>query len=113
MVKVVGGDKGNLFVVGDDDQSIYSWRGAKVENMQLFQRNFPDHEIVRLEQNYRSTSNILEAANSLITNNSKRIGKRLWTDGIEGEKIKLYSAYNERDEARYVVESIKNSFERE
>ena len=111
-LKLLVGEKGNLFVVGDDDQSIYSWRGAKVENMQLFQRNFPDHEIVRLEQNYRSTSNILEAANSLITNNSKRIGKRLWTDGIEGEKIKLYSAYNERDEARYVVESIKNSFER-
>ena len=111
-LKLLVGEKGNLFVVGDDDQSIYSWRGAKVENMQLFQRNFPDHEIVRLEQNYRSTSNILEAANSLITNNSKRIGKRLWTDGIEGEKIKLYSAYNERDEARYVVESIKNSFEK-
>ena len=111
-LKLLVGEKGNLFVVGDDDQSIYSWRGAKVENMQLFQRNFPDHEIVRLEQNYRSTSNILEAANSLITNNSKRIGKRLWTDGIEGEKIRLYSAYNERDEARYVVESIKNSFEK-
>ena len=111
-LKLLVGDKGNLFVVGDDDQSIYSWRGAKVENMQLFQKNFPEHEIVRLEQNYRSTSNILEAANSLITNNSKRIGKRLWTDGIEGEKIKLYSAYNERDEARYVVESIKNSFEK-
>ena len=110
-LKLLVGDKGNLFVVGDDDQSIYSWRGAEAENMQLFQKNFPDHEIVRLEQNYRSTSNILEAANSLITNNSKRIGKRLWTNGTEGEKIKLYSAYNERDEARYVVESIKNSFE--
>ena len=111
-LKLLVGDKGNLFVVGDDDQSIYSWRGAKVENMQLFQRDFPDHEIVRLEQNYRSTSNILEAANSLITNNSKRIGKRLWTNGTDGEKIKLYSAYNEIDEARYVVESIKNSFEK-
>ena len=111
-LKLLVGGEGNLFVVGDDDQSIYSWRGAKVENMQLFQKNFTDHEIVRLEQNYRSTSNILEAANSLITNNSKRIGKRLWTNGTEGEKIKLYSAYNERDEARYVVESIKSSFER-
>jgi len=100
------GDDGNLFVVGDDDQSIYSWRGAKVENMQRFQREFPNHEVVRLEQNYRSTGNILAAANALIANNPNRLGKELWTDGEHGEPITLYAAYNEIDEARFCVEVI-------
>ncbi|HJP36218.1 MAG TPA: UvrD-helicase domain-containing protein, partial [Gammaproteobacteria bacterium] len=84
--QLVGSD-GNLFVVGDDDQSIYSWRGAKVENMQRFQRDFPRNEVIRLEQNYRSTGNILEAANALIANNPTRLGKELWTDGEDGDPI--------------------------
>ena len=97
------GDDGNLFVVGDDDQSIYSWRGAKVENMQRFQREYPKNEIIRLEQNYRSTGNILSAANTLIANNPSRLGKELWTDGEQGEPITLYAAFNDIDEARFCV----------
>ncbi len=106
------GDDGNLFVVGDDDQSIYSWRGAKVENMQRFQRDYPKHEIIRLEQNYRSTGNILSAANALIANNPSRLGKELWTDGSDGEPITLYAAYNDIDEARFCVERISQCHER-
>ena len=102
------GKEGSLFAVGDDDQSIYSWRGARVENMQRFERDFTNTQLMKLEQNYRSTSTILNAANALISNNNARLGKQLWTDGEEGEKIGLYSAYNEQDEARYVVESIKS-----
>jgi len=98
------GDDGIIFVVGDDDQSIYSWRGARVENMQSFQDDFPRHEITRLEQNYRSTSTILSAANELISNNPTRLGKQLWTDIGKGEPITLYAAYNDLDEARFVVD---------
>lgn len=86
--------------------SIYSWRGACVENMQNFKKDFSDPLLIRLEQNYRSTANILNAANALITNNHSRLGKQLWTDGGNGEKIALYSSYNEYDEARYIVEKI-------
>ena len=100
------GDDGNLFVVGDDDQSIYSWRGAQVENMQRFQQHYPNHRIVRLEQNYRSTSTILSAANALIENNPSRLGKNLWTDGDKGQAITLYSAFNDVDEARYCVDKM-------
>jgi DNA helicase-2/ATP-dependent DNA helicase PcrA len=100
------GDDGNLFVVGDDDQSIYSWRGAQVENMQRFQRDFPQHRLVRLEQNYRSTRTILDAANALIANNPSRLGKELWTSGAQGEPITLYAAFNDVDEARFCVEQI-------
>ena len=103
--QLVGTD-GNLFVVGDDDQSIYSWRGARVENMQRFRDHFPDHAITRLEQNYRSTGNILSAANTLIANNPSRLGKQLWTSGNDGEPITLYAAYNDLDEARFVVDRI-------
>ena len=105
------GDDGNLFVVGDDDQSIYSWRGAQVENMQRFQRHYPAHEIVRLEQNYRSTATILAAANALIANNPSRLGKELWTDGDQGAAISLYSAFNDVDEARYCVERMAQHHE--
>lgn len=105
-LKQLVGDDGNLFVVGDDDQSIYSWRGAKVENMQRFQREYPKHEIIRLEQNYRSTGTILNAANALIANNPTRLGKELWTDGAAGDQITLYAAYNDIDEARFCVERI-------
>ncbi|MFC3608155.1 DNA helicase II [Stutzerimonas tarimensis] len=100
-----GGD--SLMVVGDDDQSIYGWRGAKIENIQQFCSDFPDAETIRLEQNYRSTACILKAANALIANNQGRLGKELWTSGCDGEPISLYAAYNEHDEARYVVEGIQ------
>ncbi|MBV4538739.1 MULTISPECIES: DNA helicase II [Pseudomonas] len=101
-----GGD--SLMVVGDDDQSIYGWRGAKIENIHQYTDDFPDAEMIRLEQNYRSTGGILKAANALIANNSDRLGKELWTDVGEGEPLTLYAAYNEHDEARYVVESIES-----
>src|SRR5690554_2133288 len=84
-LRVLAGDSGRIMVVGDDDQSIYGWRGARIENIQDFSRHFNDVEVVRLEQNYRSTSTILEAANWLIEHNSGRLGKELWTDGNEGE----------------------------
>ncbi len=99
--------KNNLFVVGDDDQSIYGWRGAKIENIFSFQSDYPNHLVVRLEQNYRSTANILNAANALIANNQGRMGKELWTDDSDGEPISLYAAFNEQDEAYFVVERIK------
>ena len=107
-LRLLIGDKGCLFAVGDDDQSIYSWRGARVENMQQFKKDFSNPLLIKLEQNYRSTANILNAANALITNNNSRLGKRLWTEGESGEKIALYNGYNEHDEARYVVEQISD-----
>ena len=94
--------------VGDDDQSIYGWRGAKSENIDRFTKDFSKTEVVRLEQNYRSTQTILSAANSVIENNQSRMGKELWTEQKEGEKISIYSAYNEDDEARYVVGTIQS-----
>jgi len=105
-VRLLAGDSGQVFVVGDDDQSIYGWRGAKVENMQRFLRDFPGARTIRLEQNYRSSANILNAANAVIAHNPERLGKQLWTDSGEGEPIDLYAAYNEIDEARFVVERI-------
>ncbi|TVQ88378.1 MAG: DNA helicase II, partial [Chromatiaceae bacterium] len=99
------GDK--LFLVGDDDQSIYGWRGARVENIQSFQRDYPNTEVVRLEQNYRSTGNILAAANALIAHNPSRLGKTLWTADGAGEPIRRYAAFNEVDESRFVVERIR------
>ena len=105
------GNNNTLFAVGDDDQSIYSWRGARVENMQAFERDFENTKLLKLEQNYRSTTTILKAANKLIGNNSARLGKNLWTDGEEGEPIGIYMAYNDIDEANYVVNQIKSSQE--
>ena len=98
----------NMFVVGDDDQAIYGWRGAKIENIYKFQREYPQHQIVKLEQNYRSTGAILKTANAIIANNKGRMGKNLWTDTTDGEKIAVYAAYNEFDEAKYVVERIRH-----
>ena len=97
----------NLFVVGDDDQSIYGWRGAKIENIYSFQQHYPGHLLVRLEQNYRSTGNILQAANQLIARNEGRMGKNLWTNSGEGELISVYEAFNEQDEAYFVIQQIK------
>lgn len=107
-LRVLAGDQDNLMVVGDDDQSIYGWRGAKIENIQQFTQDFPNAATIRLEQNYRSTSNILKAANGLIDQNFGRLGKELWTDLGEGDPIQLYAGYNEIDEARYIVERIKS-----
>ncbi len=106
-VRVLAGDTGRVFVVGDDDQAIYGWRGAKVENVQQFLKDFPGARTIRLEQNYRSTANILGAANAVISHNPDRIGKQLWTDSGEGEPVDVYAAYNEMDEARYVVERVR------
>ncbi len=103
----------SLMVVGDDDQSIYGWRGAKIENIQQFDSDFAGAEIIRLEQNYRSTANILNAANALIANNQGRLGKELRTDVGDGELISLYAAFNEHDEARYVVETIEGALRKD
>jgi DNA helicase-2/ATP-dependent DNA helicase PcrA len=104
---LVAGPEGAPFVVGDDDQSIYRWRGARVENLTRFTKDFPAAKMFRLEQNYRSTGNILKAANALIANNTGRLGKNLWTQGVDGEPIRLYSAFNERDEADFVTNRIR------
>ena len=104
---MVAGPDGAPFIVGDDDQSIYRWRGARVENLTRFSRDYPNARMYRLEQNYRSTGNILKAANTLIANNTGRLGKNLWTSGNDGERIKLYGAFNERDEADFVMNRIR------
>ena len=106
-VRLLAGSEGHVFVVGDDDQAIYGWRGAKVENVQRFLADFPGATTLRLEQNYRSSANILNAANAVIVHNPDRLGKQLWTDSGEGDPIDLYAAYNEIDEARFVVERIR------
>ncbi len=110
-VRVLAGDTGNAFVVGDDDQSIYGWRGARVEHMERFTSEFPNVGTRRLEQNYRSTATILNAANAVIANNDGRLGKNLWTAGAEGDRIQLYAAHNEHDEARYVIGEIERWLE--
>ena len=106
-LRLLAGSTGVPFVVGDDDQSIYRWRGARVEHIQQFQRDFPGTRVVKLEQNYRSTATILNAANAVIENNSERVGKSLWTDGSAGELIKVYAAFNERDEADFIVSRLR------
>ncbi|MFL1407047.1 DNA helicase II [Marinobacter sp. M1N3S26] len=105
-LQILASNRVPLTVVGDDDQSIYGWRGAKIENIQQYQRDFPNSRLVRLEQNYRSTQLILKAANAVIANNQGRLGKELWTDGPEGEPISLYAAFNEMDEANYIADTI-------
>ena len=106
-VRMLAGDTGKVMIVGDDDQSIYGWRGAQVENIQRFLKDFPGATTIRLEQNYLSTNNILKASNALISHNSDRLWKSLWTDGEDGEPISLYCAFNDLDEARYVVGRIR------
>jgi DNA helicase-2/ATP-dependent DNA helicase PcrA len=106
-LRVLAGAQIPVVAVGDDDQSIYGWRGAKIENIQRFTEDFSATQTIRLEQNYRSTQTILQAANGVIAHNSDRLGKELWTDGEIGEAISLYAGYNEHDEARYIVEQAE------
>ena len=106
-LRVLAGKTAHFMAVGDDDQSIYGWRGAKIENIQKIGEDFSNLNTIRLEQNYRSTGNILKAANAIIVNNSERLGKELWTDGEDGELIDVYAGFNEYDEARYVIDKIE------
>jgi len=107
LIRLLAGNRNKVFIVGDDDQAIYAWRGARVENIHRFQKDFKDSQIVRLEQNYRSTTTILSAANALIDHNNDRLGKKLWTSGEDGEQILFYNAFNELDEARFVIERAR------
>ncbi|MGL5289275.1 MAG: DNA helicase II, partial [Aeromonas sp.] len=107
-LRMLAGNSGKVMIVGDDDQSIYGWRGAKIENIQRFLTDYEGAQTIRLEQNYRSTANILKAANCVIANNAERLGKELWTDGAEGDPISLYAAFNEVDEARFAVGRLKD-----
>ena len=107
-LRLMAGPETPVFVVGDDDQSIYGWRGARIENIHHFENDYADTRVIRLEQNYRSTGTILKAANTLIDNNHSRMGKELWTQSGAGEPIMFYSAYNEKDEARFVADRIEN-----
>jgi len=107
-LRLLAGSEGVPFVVGDDDQSIYRWRGARVEHIHQFQKDFPGTTVVKLEQNYRSTATILNAANAVIANNISRMGKNLWTDGPVGEPIKIYAAYNERDESDFIIGRLRD-----
>lgn len=110
-LRLLVGQQGFITAVGDDDQSIYGWRGACVRNIQHFSQDFPNTRLIRLEQNYRSTGNILAAANALIDNNADRLGKTLWTAGPEGELIKIYPAFNELDEAKFIISTIRSYLE--
>lgn len=102
-VRLLAGSTGKVMAVGDDDQSIYSWRGAEVENIRRFQEDFKGAMMVRLEQNYRSTQSILDAANAVIANNTDRMGKQLWSGGDRGHPVGVYEAYSEQDEAQFMV----------
>ncbi|RMG29573.1 MAG: DNA helicase II, partial [Gammaproteobacteria bacterium] len=110
-LRLLAGGGAHVFAVGDDDQSIYGWRGARVEHILAFRDDFPDVRLVRLEQNYRSTGHILGAANALIAHNTTRLGKALWTEAGSGEPLRRYTAFNEFDEARFVVETLAREIE--
>ncbi len=107
-LRILSATSQNLFAVGDDDQSIYGWRGAKVENLLTFEKDFPGAQVIRLEQNYRSSGHILAAANAVIEQNADRMGKQLWTEAPDGNLIRLYGASNEIDEAQFVVSTIES-----
>jgi len=109
-LKALAESKQNITIVGDDDQSIYGWRGAKVENIQQFQKDFADSHTIKLEQNYRSSANILGAANAIIANNFGRMGKNLWTEDEKGSSINIYQSFNEQDEAHFIAERIQDYF---
>ena len=106
-IKALCQDHGRITIVGDDDQSIYGWRGAKVENIHDFESDFDHMTIIRMEQNYRSTANILNAANAVIRHNQDRLGKELWTEDNDGEPLQVYAAFNEQEEARFIAARIK------
>jgi len=106
-LRLLAGDRRQVFAVGDDDQSIYGWRGARIEHIQDFSKDFPDTRIIRLERNYRSTETILQAANHLIGHNEGRLGKELWTEGSTGDPLVIYEAFDDRDEARFVAERVR------
>ena len=106
-LRLLAGSEGCLCCVGDDDQSVYGWRGARIENILQFPKDFADVSTVRLERNYRSSGNILAAANALIANNQGRMGKNLWTDDGDGEPIAVYAGFNDIDEARFIVSRIR------
>ncbi len=106
LINMLADKNKNICIVGDDDQSIYKFRGATIENILSFEKSYPDGKVIRLEQNYRSTKTILDAANSVISNNSERKGKTLWTENVKGEKITVHRAYSERDEAKYIADTI-------
>ena len=108
LMRLLTEQRRNICVVGDEDQSIYGWRGANIRNILDFERDFPGATIIRLEQNYRSTKNILEAANGVVANNTERIGKSLWTESETGEKITLYEAPDSENEALYIADTIEN-----
>ncbi len=110
-LRVLAGNESRIMAVGDDDQSIYGWRGAKIENIHNFSQHFADVQTIRLEQNYRSTKNILDAANGLIQQNTDRLGKELWSADAAGEPIKVYAGFNDLDEARFIVERIEQWLE--
>lgn len=112
-LKLLSGQSQQVMIVGDDDQSIYGWRGAKIENIHRFSKEYADTRTIRLEQNYRSTQTILKAANAVISNNGDRLGKELWTDGKSGENISLYAAINEIDEARFIVARIAEAIQQD
>lgn len=113
LLNLLSSNQNSLFCVGDDDQSIYSWRGSKIEYINSFQRDFKDAMLIRLEQNYRSTDTILKAANALIAHNKSRLGKELWTEDSTGDKVKIYIAFKETDEARFVAEQIQLDIEQD
>ena len=106
MVRLLTSESRNLCVVGDDDQSIYGWRGADIRNILDFEKDYPDAKVIKLEQNYRSTANILDAANQLIANNEGRKDKKLWTESQDGERIHLYNASDEHDESMWIAQQI-------
>ena len=108
-VRMLADGHRNLCVVGDDDQSIYKFRGATIENILSFEEQYPDAKVIRLEQNYRSTQNILDAANAVIANNTERKEKSLWTDRGAGDKVTLYTASTDKDEAKYIADTINNN----
>ncbi|NMH59908.1 DNA helicase II [Alteromonas ponticola] len=111
-LRMLCGDNNTIMIVGDDDQSIYGWRGANIDNIQHFLKDFHSPSTIRLEQNYRSTATILNAANAVIANNEGRLGKELWTQGSEGEPVSVYAGFNELDEARFIVSQIKSWFDK-
>ena len=109
-IKILHNESNHIFCVGDDDQSIYGWRGARIENIQKIENDFKPIEVIKLEQNYRSTGNILSASNALIANNQNRLEKSLWTDSGDGDLINVFNARTETEESQYVVSEIQSQF---